>query len=98
VEWIFGDHDGTPREVEMEQTSAKLRRTFRYPTDGDEDDDLPEALDEEGYFPVSSFLSLTSIYPSIYPLTYTHTLTLSTLPFSPLHSMKTPQPDILTHL
>jgi hypothetical protein len=77
VEWIFGDHDTPPREVEMEQTSAKLRRTFRYPTDGDEDDDLPEALDEEGYFPVSSFLSLTSIYPSIYPLTHTHTHSLS---------------------
>ncbi|KAJ8062360.1 hypothetical protein OCU04_008904 [Sclerotinia nivalis] len=31
----------------MEQTTARLRRTFRYPTDNDSDDSLPEALDEE---------------------------------------------------
>lgn len=31
----------------MEETTARLRKTFRYPVDGDEDDDLPEALDEE---------------------------------------------------
>jgi hypothetical protein len=32
----------------MEQTTAKLRKTFRYPTDNDSDDSLPEAMDEEG--------------------------------------------------
>lgn len=32
----------------MEHTSARLRKTFHYPVDGDGDDDLPEALDEEG--------------------------------------------------
>ncbi|APA16080.1 predicted protein [Sclerotinia sclerotiorum 1980 UF-70] len=31
----------------MEQTTARLRKTFRYPTDSDSDDSLPEALDEE---------------------------------------------------
>ncbi|CZR53282.1 uncharacterized protein PAC_03160 [Phialocephala subalpina] len=31
----------------MEQTTARLRKTFHYPTDNDEEDDLPEALDEE---------------------------------------------------
>jgi hypothetical protein len=40
------------QQVEMEQTSTKLRKTFRYPTDNDSDDDLPEALDEEGMFPI----------------------------------------------
>jgi hypothetical protein len=34
----------------MEQTTARLRKTFQYPTD-DDDDSLPEALDEEGMFP-----------------------------------------------
>lgn len=32
----------------MEQTTSRLRKTFRYPTDDDSDDSLPEALDEEG--------------------------------------------------
>ncbi|KAI9643910.1 hypothetical protein NHQ30_007261 [Ciborinia camelliae] len=31
----------------MEQTTARLRKKFRYPTDNDSDDSLPEALDEE---------------------------------------------------
>ncbi|KAF8863497.1 hypothetical protein BDZ45DRAFT_763436 [Acephala macrosclerotiorum] len=31
----------------MYQTTARLRKTFHYPTDNDEEDDLPEALDEE---------------------------------------------------
>ncbi|KAF7953172.1 hypothetical protein EAE96_006388 [Botrytis aclada] len=31
----------------MEQTTSRLRKTFRYPTDNDSDDSLPEALDEE---------------------------------------------------
>jgi hypothetical protein len=32
----------------MEQTTARLRKTFHYPTDNDSEDSLPEALDEEG--------------------------------------------------
>ena len=32
----------------MEQTTARLRKTFHYPTDDDDDDLLPEAFDEEG--------------------------------------------------
>lgn len=36
------------KKVKMEQTTARLRKTFHYPTDNDEEDDLPEALDEEG--------------------------------------------------
>ncbi|QSZ33215.1 hypothetical protein DSL72_002803 [Monilinia vaccinii-corymbosi] len=31
----------------MEQTTSRLRKTFRYPTDNGSDDSLPEALDEE---------------------------------------------------
>ncbi|PQE25382.1 Histone acetyltransferase protein [Rutstroemia sp. NJR-2017a BBW] len=31
----------------MDQTTSRLRKTFRYPTDNDSDDSLPEALDEE---------------------------------------------------
>ncbi|KAN0112984.1 hypothetical protein V8E51_005935 [Hyaloscypha variabilis] len=31
----------------MEQTTARLRKTFHYPTDNDSEDSLPEALDEE---------------------------------------------------
>ncbi|KAL3422459.1 hypothetical protein PVAG01_06615 [Phlyctema vagabunda] len=31
----------------MDQTTARLRKTFRYPTENDSDDSLPEALDEE---------------------------------------------------
>lgn len=34
--------------AEMEQTTSRLRKTFRYPTDNDSDDSSPEALDEEG--------------------------------------------------
>lgn len=32
----------------MEGTTARLRKTFQFPDDNDSDDDLPEALDEEG--------------------------------------------------
>lgn len=32
----------------MEQTTARLRKTFQYPADNDSDDSSPEALDEEG--------------------------------------------------
>jgi hypothetical protein len=32
----------------MEQTTARLRKTFQYPTDNDSEDSLPEALDEQG--------------------------------------------------
>lgn len=28
--------------------TTKLRKTFKYPADDSEEDDLPEALDEEG--------------------------------------------------
>lgn len=28
--------------------TTKLRKTFRYPADDSEEDDLPQALDEEG--------------------------------------------------
>ncbi|KAH8601027.1 hypothetical protein B0O99DRAFT_610118 [Bisporella sp. PMI_857] len=31
----------------MDRTSARLRKTFRYPTDNDSDDSLPEAMDEQ---------------------------------------------------
>ena len=34
----------------MERTSAKLRKTFRYPTDDDSQDSIPEAMDEQGSF------------------------------------------------
>lgn len=32
----------------MDGTSARLRKTFRYPQDNSSDDSLPLALDEEG--------------------------------------------------
>jgi len=32
----------------MEQTTARLRKTFQYKNDDDSDESLPEALDEEG--------------------------------------------------
>jgi len=32
----------------MDQTTAHLRKTFKYPIDNNEDDDLPDAMDEEG--------------------------------------------------
>ncbi|RFU34170.1 hypothetical protein B7463_g2109, partial [Scytalidium lignicola] len=31
----------------MEETTARLRKTFRYPSDDDSDDSLPEVMDEE---------------------------------------------------
>ncbi len=34
--------------VGMEQTTSRLRKTFHYPTENDPEDDLPEALDEDG--------------------------------------------------
>ncbi len=55
-------HSPTPfKPTEMEQTTSRLRKTFRYPTDNDADDDLPEALDEEGSSPPPPF--------SAFPLT-----------------------------
>ena len=35
-------------QTKMEQTTARLRKTFHYPTENDSEDSLPEALDEEG--------------------------------------------------
>jgi hypothetical protein len=32
----------------MEKATARLRKTFHYPTDNDSDDSLPKSLDEEG--------------------------------------------------
>lgn len=40
--------DTQKQQNNMEQTTARLRKTFQYPTDNDSDDSLPEALDEEG--------------------------------------------------
>jgi len=34
----------------MEGTTSRLRKTFHYPADNDDDDSGPEALDEEGKF------------------------------------------------
>jgi hypothetical protein len=50
------------QQNKMEQTTARLRKTFQYPTDNDSEDSLPEVLDEEGVFPSYSFLDL-SIQP-----------------------------------
>ncbi|KAI9049906.1 hypothetical protein LZ554_006053 [Drepanopeziza brunnea f. sp. 'monogermtubi'] len=33
--------------MKMEQTTARLRKTFRYPTDNDSEDETPDAMDEE---------------------------------------------------
>jgi hypothetical protein len=44
----------------MEQTTARLRKTFQYPTDNDSEDSSPEALDEEGTFLL--FPSYTSAF------------------------------------
>jgi hypothetical protein len=51
----------------MEQTTSRLRKTFQYPTDGDSDDDLPEALDEEGLCSLqsSNFLQASLIRPPL---------------------------------
>jgi hypothetical protein len=38
----------------MEQTAARLRKTFHYPADTEPEDLLPDALDEEGTFPFIS--------------------------------------------
>jgi len=35
-------------KLKMEQTTAKLRKTFRYPSEDDPNDFLPEAMDEIG--------------------------------------------------
>jgi hypothetical protein len=43
-------HRTIHQETIMEQTTARLRKTFHYPID-DDDDSLPEALDEEGISP-----------------------------------------------
>lgn len=40
-------------------TSARLRKTFRYPTDETSDDDMPQELDEEGH---DRFLALREVY------------------------------------
>ena len=40
----------TNNKTKMDQTSAKLRKTFRYPTEDDSEDSLPEAMDEQGSF------------------------------------------------
>lgn len=55
----------------MEQTTARLRKTFRYPTDGDEDDDLPQALDEEGLYS-RPFLSSLCVSLTSLPLAVLH--------------------------
>lgn len=34
--------------ADIGRTSARLRKTFRYPADVDASDDEPEAMDEEG--------------------------------------------------
>jgi hypothetical protein len=46
----------------MEQTSARPRKPFQYKADGDSDDSMPEALDEEGLsaIPLPDTLSPTS--------------------------------------
>jgi hypothetical protein len=46
----------------MEQTTARLRKTFHYPTDNDSENYLPEDLDEEGIlftFPFQQVISLS---------------------------------------
>jgi hypothetical protein len=45
----------------MEQTTARLRKTFQYPTDNGSEDSLPEALDEEG---VSLSFKLSLLLPN----------------------------------
>jgi hypothetical protein len=47
------------RDFEMEQTTARLRKTFQYPADNDDDDSQPEALDEEGLSFPSRVYNLT---------------------------------------
>ncbi len=42
------DPTDTQQQNNMEQTTARLRKTFQYPTDNESEDSLPEALDEEG--------------------------------------------------
>jgi len=49
----------------MERTSAKLRKTFRYPTDDDSEDSLPEAMDEQGTF--TTLLTIFNLQPSLCP-------------------------------
>jgi len=39
--------------------TARLRRTFRYPSDDELSDGLPEAMDEQGWFIFSHSLSIT---------------------------------------
>lgn len=54
--------------------AARLRRTFRYPSDDDDDNSLPEVLDEQGKLPhpVFSHQPKYTIHPSI-PLTQLQT-------------------------
>jgi len=48
----------------MEQTTARLRKTFQYKTDDiDSDDSLPEALDEEGPSPPLPFTPSATLPP-----------------------------------
>jgi hypothetical protein len=61
----------------MDQTTSRLRKTFRYPTDNDSDDSLPEALDEEG-----NYRSYPSIFPPI----------LTTAPTNPPSRTRIPNP------
>jgi hypothetical protein len=49
----------------MATSTSRLRKTFKYPTDEDEDDDEPEAMDEEGTFasPLCA-LVLLALFPA----------------------------------
>lgn len=46
----------------MESTAVKLRRAFKYPTDGSDEDDAPLAIDEEGiYSSASRYIQATAL-------------------------------------
>lgn len=61
------------RETEM--ATARLRKTFQYPTDNDSEDEGPEAMDEEGMIiPQGRFSAFSP--PTLQPLIH-----LSKIPY-----------------
>ncbi|ESZ91681.1 hypothetical protein SBOR_7938 [Sclerotinia borealis F-4128] len=81
----------------MEQTTSRLRKTFRYPTDNDSDDSLPEALDEEEQDNLIQHLTtLHTKYNTLYARFLLCLPLISTIPYLTLFSPTTSLLSILS--
>lgn len=49
---------GAANDMDISETTARLRRTFHYPTDDSSNGGTPEVLDEEGMFAVANQIQL----------------------------------------